>query len=365
MRKKEMRSTSLFWKRFTKYVIICLVLLALMFVAEYVVLKNFQKTYSQAEEEKVQPEWPASQQAFEDYVGTLSAKDWAQLWKETHPDCFDRDSDVTEIMRQKFFSGGTEYVRATDYTDAAPAYVIQNEEAPLAECRLEKNAAGQWSVTDVEFRFEGDISAEIVVPSVCSVFCNGALLDDRFHDEGENFYYVKQHVDDIENCILWYTWKVEGQLTEPELTYEAPDGKEFYTNDKGLLTVCLPEGEMQELYDKANSFFDPFHLYVMYGYFSSKELAAGAARHTREGSQAYTSIYEAYDAIKHAPCYGEYENDLTFSPIMCWGDNALSIDIAYHTDARHKAEITPFDGVYKLFFLDYGEGYELCGLLMQ
>lgn len=365
MSRKKMRSTARFWKGFIKFVLICVFLLALMFAGEFFVLKGFQKNYEKTEAEKYVPEWPASQQAFEDYVGTLTAADWARLWKETHPDCFDGDGALAEIMQAKFLNGGISFARAADYSDEAPAYVVENAEESLAELRLEKSLTGEWSVTGCEFRFSGDKSAELVLPSGCSVFCNGTLLEDRFHDEGSDNYYVKQQIDDIQNRTLWYTWKVEGQLTEPELTYEAPEGKEFYTNDQGLLTVALPEGEEQELYDKANAFFEDFHHYVMYGYFSNKTLAAQAAKHTRAKSQAYTSVYDAYDAIKHAPCYGEYKNDLTLSPIMVWGDNALSLDIGYHTDAMHRGEVTPFDGVYKLLFLDYGEGYELCGLLMQ
>ena len=357
MTEKKKRS---FWKGYGIFLVILLLLVVAAFIAEWVILKNFQSSFSVEEKN----EWLESQKAFEAYIDKMSYGSWTDLWFESNPESLDSRGDVLASMEQKL-SSGVSYARAKNYTDEAPVYVVENEEGSIAEFTLAKDDSGNWQVISAKMRQEGKESGQIVVPSGTVVFCNGTELSDSYRiDSVSAFPFEAEYGSELKNPVLVETWEVTGQSGTPVMTAESPSGTEIIDDD-GNPVLSVSVTDHREIKDKAREFFDAFFKYGMYGYYEVQANADATARLCRKDSQAYNYVYTTQNAFQNAPCWSVYVfNELTESPMIKWADNAYTIDFTYDVEATYRGNEKNFvSGTYRILVMDLGDGFEVCGII--
>ena len=345
------------------FLLILLVIVAASLTAVWLFLKNFQ---GQVESEGNVNEWLESQNAFEAYISRMTYSAWADMWYEANPDSFDSRGEVLESMEQ-VLADNTNYARGKNYTDEAPVYVIEGPSGTIAEFSMSKNSEGNWVVASSELKILGTESSTCKAPSGCIVKCNGVELDDSYCTEKVNVFPLSdKYGDDLNGAVAVCTWEVSGQLKTPVLEVISPDGYEIEEDgvDTPVLTASIQKNA--GIRDKAKVFFDAFIKYGMYGYWDLERTADAAAKLCRKDSQAYEYIYTSMNAFSNAPCYSVYESDIKEGPMIKWADNAYSIDFEYDTVATYMgSEKYYFDGEYRIFVMDLGDGFEVCGIINQ
>ena len=357
----EKKSTG-FWKAFGIFVIIILILVTGFLVTVWYFLKGFQESV----ESENNSDWIDSQAAFEEYIGKMSYSDWSDLWFEANPESFDTREDMIASM-EKLLSNNVSYARAKNYRDEVPVYVVENSEGTIAEFTLQKDPLGEWHVVSSHMRIRGKESAQLIVPSGCRVFCNGVELDDSHVVETSSAFFLQDRYGDyLVNPVSVQTWEVKGQYGTPVLTATAADGAEIM-DDKGLPVLCVDSDDYPEIKAIAEKLFNAFFKFGMYGYYDADMNAAAAAKLCRKDSQATELIYTSLNAAHNAPCWSLYVfNELTEFPMIKWADNAYSLDFKYDVEATYAGRDKNYQsGTYRILVMDFGDGFEVCGIVNQ
>ena len=118
----------------------------------------------------------APQQAFEDYMASADAQQWADSWYASHPANYDDPAQVLALMEERFSDPELKYWKAEDSTESSPRYVVKSGDETIAELTLAGSGL-DWSVTDVKVDLEGGEEASLLVPEGYAVFCNGIPVD--------------------------------------------------------------------------------------------------------------------------------------------------------------------------------------------
>ncbi len=355
----ETRKTG-FRKFYGVFIIVLLILVIAALVAVWFVLRNFQDTVEEDEDD----EWIASQAAFEAYIDKMSYGSWTDLWFESNPESFDSRGDVLAAMEQ-MLSSGVSYARAKSYTDEVPVYVVENDDGTIAEFTLEKDVSGNWQVISAKMRQSGTESAQIQAPTGSKVYCNGEELDASYCIASDSvFPFADEFGTALTDPVLVQTWEVTGQSSTPVLTADAPAGTTII-EENGAPVLEVSTADYQAIKDTARRFFDAFFKYGMYGYFDLQANADAAARLCRKDSQAYKYIYKTQNAFQNAPCWSVYVfNELIESPMIKWADNAYTLDFTYDVEATYRGtEKNYVNGTYRILVMDLGDGFEVCGIM--
>lgn len=306
----------------------------------------------------------APQLCFEDFAANADGQYWADLWFETHPGSFDDPDQVTAFMTEKFDADACSLYKAEEYSEAAPVYVIKNGEERLAAVSVSGSEL-DWSVSKVALLIEGTESARQEVPEGCTVYCSGTALGEDYVVSEQNYFKseaMKEYQDKFESPVLWVTYEVSGQLFSPELTVEAPADKTLRTDSEGNYYYVLSAQAAQEYQAPALTFTEKLLYFYMQGGAGTYGNAAAAQNCVVMNSQAYKLIASAAEGVTWNPSYMGSSSSTEVGDAILWADNCISVDVKYHYEGTVNSQKMSNDGIYRIYFMDVGQGFQIYGL---
>ena len=145
------------------YVILFICIAVIIILLDVIFLTSPDRKLSETENRNLQqaPELTFSsaangrfETAFENYVASADAQDWADSWYASHPANYDDPAQILALMDERFSDPDLKYWKTADSTDAQPRYVIKSGEETLATLTLSGSGL-DWRVTDVQVELEG------------------------------------------------------------------------------------------------------------------------------------------------------------------------------------------------------------------
>ena len=345
-------------KALTIYLFIILALAVLGLCALWIFLGHYDSKAEQVSTEKAEIT-NKKLETFQDFFSSTTPEYWTDLWFETNPDSLDSFDAVREYMQDSFFTEDTNCWRSVRSTAETPVYVIKKAEQPLAEVTLEMTAEGDWTIAKPVFQIKGEREKSITVPSDCVILCNGTTLDEEWITEKDiDYFFVAEYAEERENPLLWNTWKVSGLLLEPDLTVVSPQERELTeVGENTFFYLCDPELSEKSLV-QVKDFAEKLIAFFMNGSNLTAYNAKKALNCVREGSQADEVIRSVVRGIYLGTYYENYQLDYSCGPFVQWADNCIGCDVDYI--------ITNIDedqtGRLRIVLMDFGKGYEICGL---
>ena len=332
------------------------------------------------------PDPLAAQSAFEQYAATMDAAWWTQLWQEQRPEDPESEESVRAYFEGELAKNVPSLFLDLSSSDELPVYKVKLGERDGARVSMKKSSgdgsrAEDWSVDAVELLYEGDYEAEAELPEGMEFLCNGEALEPA--GEADSHFPYHGIADLLEEPVVWYEYKAEGLLMEPELGYSPKDAYLFSEEDGCY--VLPAEGLPDDLTQRAEAFFRAYMVYTMTGgagwkdYKAAKEeaLAAGleppanpvmgrlnaCCSYIPADSEAYNMLYKAYDSTCYALAYTDQDVGLmdTRGPIR-WADNCVSVEFTYHAYANlnnQRKDYSGSDQLFRVFFIRKGDSWKI------
>ena len=300
----------------------------------------------------------APQKAFEAWLASATADNWADLWYEKRPENIDGRDRVRAYMEERFGSETVQAYRSLDYTDTSPAYVLKDGEETLARITLTGSDVN-WSVSNVDLELEGTKSASVEVAVGSKVFCNGTELGSEFAGETQNNFSYEPLRDKLINPVSWTTYTVDGLLIDPELTAEPPEGCSVTKTAEGDFLLCLDGPDADTYTNRALNFVKAYLRYYMNGYNGTWGNLYAALAYLTPGTQAYTDLQDTYNGVVWNTAYGNIDvSNTTASGVVIWADNCYSVDVTYDANCTHNGQAIDYaDATMRIYFLQTDAGF--------
>lgn len=339
---------------------------ALLLIVLWVYLSRYQSELDRQKEEQARIESAAAyelsltrapQLAFEDFLRQADGAFWAKQWFAAHPESLDEESRVRQYFNELLDGEDFHVFKDEAYTEVKPVYLLKNGGTAVARVSLSGSGL-DWAVSQIELLLEGKASAEYSAPDGFAVYCNGKQLSDGV-DAGHELYDMAPYASKLINPVSWRTYRIEGQLFEPVLTAEAPQGSKVLEREDGAVFYTLSEEESEPYQQKAEAFTYDLLRYYMMGNVNTGGNMATARAHVETGSPAYTMITETYAGVIWDTCYGNASYQVEAGPACRLADNCLLVEVTYHAEGSVSGHTNVADGVYRVYFLNGGNGYQI------
>ena len=339
---------------------------ALLLIVLWVYLSRYQVELNRQNEEQARLEAVAAydlavsrapQLAFEDFLRESDGVYWAQQWFATHPESYDDEGRVQQYFDELLDSETLRAYKDGSYAEGKPVYLLKNGMTAIARIAL-SGAGMDWTVSGVDLLLEGGESAELSVPNGFRVYCNGTLLP-AGADAGTKLYDMASYESLLINPVAWQSYRVEGQLFEPVMTAEPPEGSEVVKLEDGSVFYTLNEEESASYQQRAEVFVHDLLRYYMMGNINTNGNMQKARSHVEPGSPAYIMITDTYAGVIWDTSYGNTNYQIEPGPACRLADNCLLVDVSYHAEGWAGGHTNVADGVYRVYFLDHGNGYQI------
>ena len=300
----------------------------------------------------------APQKAAQDYVSSLSAEDWTDIWFVSYPDTLASREYVSEKMQELFFSEETALYKDGDYTEEAPVYALYCADRALARIWIGGEGTGSY-VSAVGLSFSANEGGSVTVPAFTGVSCEGKALDRSSAVSHTGDFGLSEYADGAENPTEYLTYTVSGQFTKPEFSFALPDGEAIFEFADGIYVRCIADADTRDYYqNKAYNFVKAFLYYCMMGQSDPWTNMVKAQNHVIYNSPAYQSISSSYDGILWNSSFPDavYEID-TSGEVAIWGDDVMSIDVPFYTKGEKSGYTMVNEGTYRIWFLNSGSGF--------
>lgn len=362
--KKQLKK-NLFKKGLTFY----LVFLAVIFIGIIVMLWTSLARYQEgldAKQQEVDYERDlqrAPQLAFCQYVEGLSADDWYGLWCECHPLMLDNEADVRAYIGDHITNADIAYYKAANYTSEAPVYLVRSGDGFEATFTM-SGADVDWRVSSVSINALGDGADKAMAARGITVYCNEVSLG---QDMGEAIGSLapEAYVDSLVNPLEIMSYDVGGLLSAPSFSGKATiDSVSVELDLNGVMMLAVEDTGSYKT--KADAFVKSLLNYYKMGKNSVSENMAAAVSHVASGSDAASVIRSSLDGVLWAN-YTNADYTTWTSSVYKIADNALAVDVYYYdanqlTDGQTKEDITE---VYRVYFIDLGQGYRIYSFSLQ
>lgn len=364
------RSRKRFLQGLGVYLSILFFLFGVALILLWVFLANHQRDVDeealrQAEAEErlaqEQAELRAPQLAFERFLDSSSAEDWAERWFQVNPASLDDPERVEALMEELFKGEDFRCWKAPEYSDEAPAYILKNNGRELALVTLSGSGAA-WHVSEIEMRIIAEEEASLKVPSDCTVSCNGHPLDSFYCVTEDAPFEMEEYEDDLLSPLRYSTYTVTDQLFPPVLEAAPPASRTVIPAEDGTYAYVLPADKAAPYQQQAERFVHTLVYYIMLGSNNTDAHMRSVLNLVPYGSQAYELVLGTYQGvIWDTPYYNAVFSEKAGDAVIR-ADNCFTIDVAYHAEGSAGGYSNAADGVYRLFFIDYGGGYAIYGL---
>ncbi len=361
-------------RRFKKGLRIYLLILTLLVAGTLGVLWNFLDGYQEnqdirareaaelaAQKAHEKAVYQAPQRCFEQFMDGTDAAYWTDEWFTAHPDSLDVREKVLAEFETLFCSEETARYKAADFNAEAPVYVLKNGDRELAEISLAGSEL-DWTVKEVTLKLEAEESASIEVPAGCSVYCNGVKLDPAQASDPHSYFEMDELEGSLVEPIQWSTYTVEGLLFPPELTAESPADRTLFTDEEGNMRYILSADAAAPYQKQGEEMIKTLLYYYMQGGTNTGVNMNAVLAHLVNGSPAYKLVVDSYNGVTWDATYPDATYEATAGDVVIWAQNCMSMDVKYHSEGTKGGYTNVADGTYRLFFMDNGNGYGICGL---
>lgn len=298
-----------------------------------------------------------AQRVFTDYISSLDASGFTNLYFANHPERLDSVEDVNTVVTDKIINPGFDSYKARDFSMDVPKYVIMSNGETLGEFTLTKNGS-DWSMGTSELLIGGDNKLTIRVPAGKTVTVNGHELLEEYVDTTEEVYELYAYEEALENPAVIKTYTINGLITaESEVIV---DGASLTCD--GTYYDFAPSGD--ETRGKAEDFVKALLHYFAMGKENTSGNQGAALSYVASGSNASKVIHETASGLEWVGANYSLSYTTETSEPMRLSDNCYFIDVSYHLTDSSKAAVEPTEdehsnGVYRVFFLDSGKGYAI------
>lgn len=297
----------------------------------------------------------SQQQAFLAFVDGMSGQSLAPFWYNTHPEHFDNEDDVASFLNENIVNVPFERYKADDFAIDAPKYCLVYGGSVIAEMMLE-GSVGEWSVSNVDIKLNGSLSGDVTVPKNTEGYINGALIPETYIVT-EVAAEVDGYTDSLANAQVFDNYHVEGLISEPFITANSFEQMVCTTPAvDGRYYLILTEGA-----DTYKNKADDFIKSLLHYYSAGKENAEGnlssVLSHVASGSEAAKVINSSISGVVWTTAYAANYVTNT-SDVYILADNCYCVDVDYRNDSED-ASINSGEGVYRVYFLDEGNGYRI------
>lgn len=361
-----------FGAKLGRYLLILLIVFAVIWAGLWVALGRYQHkqdTIAEAEalqQAKLEEEAAhlkavkrAPQIAFEEWFAAQTADSWAELWYADHPDGTDGKERVGAYLAELFSADDVELCKGLDSTEEAPVFVIKNSEQELARVAMTGSDVN-WTVGKAALCLKGDKSASIRVSLGTKVFCNGRELTEEYAGEGESTFTYEPLKDKLENPVAWVTYKVDGMLLEPELTFEAPEGRTITKTADGDYFLCMDSTDAEGYKTKAVEFVKSYLYYYLSGLNNTYGNLYNALSHLYPGSQAYTDLQDTYNGVVWNSAHSEIDtSNATAGGVVIWADNCYSVDVTYDATGTVSGQLDEYAATMRVYFTRTDNGFAI------
>jgi len=371
--KKKMsakRRKKRFKRALKRYVIILAVIFAAALAVLWVLLGNYQAKQDviandeAAEQARLEEEAAyalavkrAPQRTFEKWFADTSAEEWADMWNKNHPESIDSKDKIVAYFDELLSADDVALYKGLDSTEETPVYVIKNTDGEIARVSLIGKDL-EWIVSDVRFKMTGDNSASVRVVAGTKVFCNGVELSEEYRADSEVTFTYEPLKDYLVNPTTWETYKVEGLLFEPEMTFEAPSGCSVTETATGDCFLCLEDGDEANWYKEVSVNFVRAYLnYYLGGYNNTSENLYRALEYLQAGSYGYNELQNTYVGVVWNSAHSNINtSDMQTGGVVVWADNCYSVDVTYHATGDVSGQLDEYSATMRVYFTnDSGE----------
>lgn len=369
-KRKRRRKKNHFRRGLRIYTIIMLVLIAAILAALWVFLDRYQqrRDAEAAEEARILAEQAeeraheaavrrAPQDAFDRWRQGVTADTLTDLWFENNPNDVLESREMIRSYMDEHLSAAEPF-RATEYTAAAPVYVLRDGDVSLVKARLSGSDVS-WSVTDVEFLPVGKESASVRAFTGSRVFCNGVELGSEYAGELETKFDFEPLAGQLINPVGWTTYTVSDLLLPPELTAESPAEGTVTETAEGDFLLCLSETSGKPYSDRAIAFMRAYQYYYMSGLNNTWGNLYAALAYLVPGTTAYQTLYDTKIGVEWNTAYGDIDtSNTTAGPVVLWADNCYSVDVTYAPTGLLNGQRVNYDGAgtMRVYFLRGADG---------
>lgn len=369
-KKRKRKKKNAFRKGLRTYVIIMLALILAILAALWVFLTRYQarRDAEAAEEARIEAEQAeekahqaavrrAPQDAFDAWRATLTADTLTDLWFAENPgDVLESREQIRSFMEQHL-SAAANY-RATEYTSAAPVYVVRDGDTTLVKVTL-SGADTSWSVSGVDLMLEGRESASVRAFTGGKVFCNGVELGSEYAGEVESKFDFEALADQLVNPVGWITYSVDGLLMKPELTAEPPAGANVTQTEDGDFVLCLDDAAARPYIERSINFLRAYQFYYMSGYNNTWGNLYAALAYLIPGTSAYQTLFDTKIGVEWNTAYGDIDtSNTTADSVVIWADNCYTVDVTYAPTGLLNGQRVNYDGAgtMRVYYLKGGDG---------
>ena len=379
------------------YILGLIILTAIGLAALYIKLASYQKQRDEdkarkaAEAATMVAELPedhtkVAQKAFEDYIGSMDADAWTELWQKERPE----DPESAEVVRSYFarrlMTDSPSLFLDLSYSEEQPVYKVKLGDEDAARVALTKSGGdgshiADWSVSKVDLLLKGGYDVEEYLPEGIELLCNGKPVPAG--EDAKTIFPYSGIRDLLEQPVQWYCHRAEGLLAEPELSYSSD--LEYLYSEEDDCYVCLAQDLPADLKERAEGFFRAYMQYTMSGGAGWKDYRAAKEKADAEGTEApvnpvmvrfnaccqyiptdsvaYSMLYKAFDSTCYGLAYTDQDVGLmdTRGPLK-WADNCVSIEFTYHAYATLNGQRKDYSGsdqLFRVFFIRKDNGWKI------
>ena len=280
----------------------------------------------------------AAMAVFSDYIDSLSDGDWVELYKNSNPQCLDKDEDIIQFLRENVLSYKNSRFRASDYTVDEPKFLIGTKSEGKASFILEKSGTN-YSILNVNILKKGEESVTFTAYEGALIHINGN--DFAQEADEKSFAEVSDYVQEMNNPSQLNVYTLNA-LINPEALIEVENS---YAASDGIYYESVIDAS--DFVRKSEDFIKALLKYYSQGKSNVEGNMANVLSHVDGQSEAAKVIRETKSGLEWVTPQ-EISYEVTSSEVCKMADNCRFVEV---TSAA--------DNIYRVYFLDTGGGYKI------
>ena len=267
----------------------------------------------------------AAQKCFTEYVESLGAEGWKNIYYADHPERMDTEEDVLSFVTEKIMDSGYSCYKADDFAPEAPKYVLMVDGTTIAEVSLLKNG-NDWGIEKAEILLTGDNTITIKAPAGSNVYVNGNELSEDYITVEKEAATLEDYDEDLENPVIFNKYTISGMIGDAA---EVQVDNGYLACDDTYYDI-ISDGQSKQ--EKAEEFVKSLLHYYAMGKENTESNQAEALSYVAGSSNASKVIYAAASGLEWVPADYSLSYTTETSEILKLADNCFCIDVAYELE---------------------------------
>ena len=345
---------SKFKKAYLIFLAICVALVAIAFVVLWIKLYSYQKNLDSNalnENSAVESDFSDSspidtkedehnaQMAFEEYVDSLTEDEWCVLYRQSHPSCIDSDEDIKGFINEHIIPACASKYRAADYTSSSPKYLIGSEDSAVASFIMSKTG-DNWIVSESRILTAGSESISLTVAGGCELSSGSTILDAI--EPSTKTATVDDYSEDLIEPVILCSYEFNNCINADA----SFDFVNAYKSNDGI--YYSTEEDTSEFVSKAEAFVKALLKCYIEGKTNYQANISATLAHVDSSSTAAKVIRETESGLEWTTPDNSISLNIVSSPVCVVADNCRFVEVTCENGS-----------VYKVFFLDRGNGFKI------